>query len=77
MRTHKVIKPRNCLTGPLRHLLLSALCMVLLTERGSRILSAEDIQQVSAVASSRDDVGWPQFRGEDGQGHAPTADVSG
>ena len=75
MRTHKVIKPRNCLTGPLRHLLLSALCMVLLTERGSRILSAEDIQQVSAVASSRDDVGWPQFRGPDGQGHADTAEL--
>ena len=76
MHAQEVIKPRNCLTGPLRHLLLLALCMLLLTEPVSRVLSADDkVQQVSAVVGSRDDVGWPQFRGPDGQGHADTTEL--
>ena len=51
------------------------LCLLLLSSSVPGALLAGEIKQVSAVASSRDEVGWPQFRGEDGQGHAPTADL--
>ncbi len=59
----------------LRHLLLPVLCVTLLAEAAPWILADDNIQQVSAVVSSSDDVGWPQFRGSDGQGHAEAAEL--
>ena len=73
MDARAVEKAQNLFT--LRHLLLSLLCITLLTKSVSRTFAADDIQQVSAVASSQDDVGWPQFRGPDGQGHAEAAEL--
>jgi outer membrane protein assembly factor BamB len=47
--------------------------MLVLTEPTARKSSAGDIKQVSAVSSSQENSGWPQFRGPDGQGHVGTA----